>query len=54
MALNWRCERWRCEIARALAVVLDHALLDEPFAGIDPLISDIRDLVIDLKDRGMR
>ena len=47
-------ERRRCEIARALAAKPSIMLLDEPFAGIDPLsISDIRDLVIDLKQRGI-
>jgi lipopolysaccharide export system ATP-binding protein len=47
-------ERRRCEIARALAARPSIMLLDEPFAGIDPLsISDIRDLVIDLKGRGI-
>jgi lipopolysaccharide export system ATP-binding protein len=47
-------ERRRCEIARALAARPSIMLLDEPFAGIDPLsISDIRDLVIDLKNRGI-
>ncbi len=45
-------ERRRVEIARALAASPSIMLLDEPFAGIDPIsISDIRDLVAHLKDR---
>ncbi|WP_265569507.1 LPS export ABC transporter ATP-binding protein [Sphingomicrobium nitratireducens] len=45
-------ERRRCEIARALAADPSIMLLDEPFAGIDPLsISDIRDLIKELKKR---
>ena len=47
-------ERRRAEIARALAADPTIMLLDEPFAGIDPIsISDIRDLVGDLKQRGI-
>ena len=47
-------ERRRAEIARALAANPSIMLLDEPFAGIDPIsISDIRDLVADLKTRGI-
>jgi lipopolysaccharide export system ATP-binding protein len=47
-------ERRRCEIARALAANPSIMLLDEPFAGIDPLsIGDIRELVKDLKRRGI-
>ena len=45
-------ERRRCEIARSLAAEPSIMLLDEPFAGIDPIsISDIRDLVRELKKR---
>jgi len=47
-------ERRRVEIARALAANPSFMLLDEPLAGIDPIaVSDIRDLVSHLKDRGI-
>ena len=47
-------ERRRVEIARALASSPHFVLLDEPFAGVDPIaVGDIRDLVGHLKDRGI-
>lgn len=47
-------ERRRVEIARCLASDPKYLLLDEPFAGVDPIsVSEIRDLVHDLKSRGI-
>ena len=47
-------ERRRCEIARALASRPSFMLLDEPFAGIDPIaVGDIQDLVRHLTKRGI-
>lgn len=47
-------ERRRLEITRALVISPSYILLDEPFAGIDPIaVTDIQNIIVQLKERGI-